>query len=111
MILRVIIPIHNDENMQQVNTLLDYNKGISIDRWKEITFHIIKGDFRGRSDAMNYGSITYCDVTDHVMFLHCDTKLPMDYSKNLYDYFINCTIPFCFFVFYLIQKNSLYLRI
>jgi hypothetical protein len=97
MILRVIIPIHTDENMEKVNILLDYNKSITIDRWEKITFHIIRGDFRSRSHAMNHGSTIHCDPTDYVMFLHCDTKLPVDYSKKLYEYFSKCTIPFCFF--------------
>ena len=96
--LRVIIPIHEAEDSNNVSRVLDYNKGLSVYGWTEITFHKIEGQFTKRADAMNLGYNTYCETNDYVMFLHCDTKLPNDYSKLLYDFFIQRdNIPFCFF--------------
>jgi hypothetical protein len=96
--LRVIIPIHKTEDYSDVRDILDYNKGLSIYNWREITFHKIKGDFTNRADAMNHGYNTYCETDDYVMFLHCDTKLPSEYARLLYEFFImRDNIPFCFF--------------
>ena len=98
MMLRVIIPIHANENLNNVNIIFNYNKNLSIYKWEEITFHKINGCFTSRAAAMNHGFKKYCKGTDYVMFLHCDTKLPIDYSQRLYDFFkLNPKIPFCFF--------------
>jgi hypothetical protein len=96
--LRIIIPIHKNEDPIYVNSILEHNKNASVYKWKEITFHQINGDFNSRADAMNYGFNKYCRKSDYVMFLHCDTKLPIDYSKRLYYFFKSkYETPFCFF--------------
>ena len=95
--LRIIIPLHPTECSDFVDVIFTHNVNLSIDRWKEITFHKIKGCFLNRADAMNYGFVNYCKSDDYVMFLHCDTKLPFIYAKKLYDFFKSPKIPFCFF--------------
>ena len=96
MILRVIIPIHPLET--DFNTL-NYNKCLpKYCKWDSIVFHEIRETYTCRADVMNHGVEAFCNDTDHVMFLHCDTKLPLDYSQRLYEYFFNDTnTPFCFF--------------
>ncbi len=95
--LRIIIPIHQMEYQESVDAILNYNKRLSTYKWREITFHKIKGPFSSRADAMNYGFSKYCKLNEHVMFLHCDTRLPTDYSKKLYDFFSSKKVQFCFF--------------
>jgi hypothetical protein len=93
--LRIIIPVHKDE---QDFSCCEYNEKLSKGKWSEITFHTIRGDFACRADAMNWGFNQFCKKSEYVMFLHCDTCLPEDYADKLYHFFTSGkTVPFCWF--------------